>query len=210
MGTAARKEREKQRRREEILAAARELFYEKGYQLTTVEEIAEAAEISKGTVYLYFGSKDELYVSVILEGFGELEKRLVSAVESGASVIEKITVIFSIFIDHCLNHREYFRLTQYFLSESVRENLPLEMRETIDSHSRDLLEVASRVVRQGIEEGVFREDLDPYAASIIGWRTLTGLLDLIIFRGPGAEEGDGSELFGAAMDLFMRGAQKRK
>ncbi len=70
MGTAARKEREKQKRREEILAAARDLFYEKGYQNTTVEEIAEAAEISKGTVYLYFASKDELYVSVILEGFG--------------------------------------------------------------------------------------------------------------------------------------------
>ena len=58
-------------------------------RLTTVEEIAEAAEISKGTVYLYFGSKDELYVSVILEGFGELEKRLVAAVEGGEHVTRR-------------------------------------------------------------------------------------------------------------------------
>ncbi len=209
MGTVARKEREKRRRREEILAAARGLFFEKGYQLTTVEEIAEAAEISKGTVYLYFASKDELYVSVILEGFEELERRLVSAVESGAPSQERIAAIFSIFIDHCLNHREYFRLTQYFLSESVRENLPQEMRETIDDHSRELLELAGRVVRQGIEEGIFREDLDPYAASVVGWRTLTGLLDLIMFRGPGAEDDGGGRLFAAAMDLFMRGARRR-
>ena len=66
------------------------------------------------------------------------------------------------------------------------------------------------MVRQGIEEGTFRDDLDPYAASVVGWRTLTGLLDLIIFQGPGAEGDDGSRLFGAAMDLFMRGAQKQK
>ncbi len=85
----------------------------------------------------------------------ELEKRLVAAVEGGESVTEKILAIFSIFVDHCLNHREYFRLTQYFLSESVRENLPQEMRETIDSHSRDLLELAGRVVRHLTNEKEF-------------------------------------------------------
>jgi TetR/AcrR family transcriptional regulator len=206
MGTVARKEREKQKRREDILTAARELFYEKGYQMTTVEEIAEAAEISKGTVYLYFGSKDELYVSVILEGFGELEKKMVAVVESPATVNEKVFAIFTIFIDHCLDHREYFRLTQYFMSESVRENLPRELRDTIDDHSNDLLEVGSRVVREGIEAGIFRPDLDPYAASVIAWRTLTGLMDLIIFNGPGADGSRGEKLFNTAMELFMRGA----
>ncbi len=209
MGTTARKEREKQRRREDILTAARELFYEKGFQLTTVEEIAEAAEISKGTIYLYFESKDELYVSVILEGFGELEKRMVEVVEGGGTVNEKVFGIFGIFINHCLEHREYFRLTQYFLSDSVRENLPGYLRQTIDDHSCDLLEMGSRVVRQGIEEGVFRPDLDPYAASVIAWRTLTGLIDLIIFKGPGVEGNEeGFKLFETAMDLFMRGSRK--
>lgn len=60
----SRKERETQLRRQIILEAAEKLFLSKGYEHTTMDEIANEAEFSKGTVYKYFMSKDELYIAI--------------------------------------------------------------------------------------------------------------------------------------------------
>ena len=60
MGTAERRLREINARRDTILASARELFDEKGFDKTTVDDIVEKAEVSKGTFYNYFPSKVEI------------------------------------------------------------------------------------------------------------------------------------------------------
>ncbi|MEO8168159.1 MAG: helix-turn-helix domain-containing protein, partial [bacterium] len=60
MGIIERKEREKEHRREDIIAAAQKIFFEKGLPSATMDEIAEAAELSKGTLYLYYKSKEDL------------------------------------------------------------------------------------------------------------------------------------------------------
>lgn len=72
MPATSRKEREKEHRRSQILEAAEEVFRRKGYQATTMDEVAEEAEFSKGTLYLYFGSKFAL--------FSELSNRVLSVV----------------------------------------------------------------------------------------------------------------------------------
>ena len=66
MGIAERKEREKQLRREEIVLAAEKIFFSKGFDPSTMDDIAEEAELSKGTLYLYFKNKEELYASLSL------------------------------------------------------------------------------------------------------------------------------------------------
>ena len=68
MGIAERKEREKEYRKESILDAAQKVFFEKGLHLSTMDEIAETAELAKGTLYLYYHSKEDLYLAVLLRG----------------------------------------------------------------------------------------------------------------------------------------------
>ncbi len=65
----SRKEREAQLRRQIILEAAEKLFLSKGYEETTMDEIALEAEFSKGTVYKYFISKDELYIAIGIKAY---------------------------------------------------------------------------------------------------------------------------------------------
>jgi AcrR family transcriptional regulator len=66
MGIQERKEREKERRRQQIIVAAKRVFSEKGFNKATMEDIAKEAELSPGTLYLYFKNKEELYASLSL------------------------------------------------------------------------------------------------------------------------------------------------
>jgi AcrR family transcriptional regulator len=66
MGIQERKERERERRRQQIMVAAKRVFSVKGFSKATMEDIAKEAELSPGTLYLYFKNKDELYASLSL------------------------------------------------------------------------------------------------------------------------------------------------
>ena len=66
MGIKERKKREREMRRQQIMIAAKRIFTQKGYEKSTMEDIAREAELSPGTLYLYFKSKDELYASLCL------------------------------------------------------------------------------------------------------------------------------------------------
>ena len=66
MGIQERKRRERERRRQQIIVAAKRIFSVKGFSKTTIEDIAREAELSPGTLYLYFKNKDELYASLSL------------------------------------------------------------------------------------------------------------------------------------------------
>src|SRR5690606_30116547 len=66
MGIQERKERERERRRQDIMVAARRVFSARGYEKATMEDIAREVELSPGTLYLYFKNKDDLYASLNL------------------------------------------------------------------------------------------------------------------------------------------------
>ncbi|MDI6688672.1 MAG: TetR/AcrR family transcriptional regulator, partial [Desulfobacterales bacterium] len=76
MGIQERKEREKGRRRQQIMIAAKRVFYNKGFAGVTMEDIAREAELSPGTLYLYFKNKDELCASLSLRILQYLNMRL--------------------------------------------------------------------------------------------------------------------------------------
>jgi len=209
MGISARKEREKQHRRETILAAARELFFEKGYR-TTMEEIAESAELSKGTLYLYFNSKDELYISVIMEGFRILEERIEKAIKGVRGAEKRMKAVYYAFIDHCLENREYFRITQYFLTEDARRNTSDELVDAVNRYSGNILERGARIIQEGVDSGTFREDIDSGALALITWRMSTGMLDLAVLGDDmGQGVGISRELFDMAIEFIFDGIRKR-
>jgi len=207
MSVATRREKEKLDRRNAILIAAKDLFYDKGYQNTTVGEIADAADLSKGTVYLYFGSKDELYASVVLESFQIVEQKLHEIMGSGLDIREKGKALYLAFAEHCMEHREYFHMTQYFLTENARQNLPRELVEAVSAHTARLLEYVAGLVTEGKATGFIRKDVDPFAFAVIAWRSATGLLDLaIVGDSAGAHAGPFPGLLEKAIDLLIDGA----
>ncbi len=76
MGITERRQREAEKRRQDILKAAQKVFWEKGFSGTTMPQVAAEAELAPGTLYLYFPSKDALYVELLVEGYDVLKERL--------------------------------------------------------------------------------------------------------------------------------------
>ena len=98
MGIHERKQREKEQRREDIIAAARKVFSAKGFNSATMEEISSVAELSPGTLYLYFKNKEELHTSLSINILKHLGGEIKQVVEQDISVEEKIEKFRDVFI----------------------------------------------------------------------------------------------------------------
>lgn len=108
MGTKERRILEKQRRREEILNAARRIFRENGFKNSTMPGIAKALELAPGTLYLYFPSKEALYLELLLEGYDVLIERLRGASDLPGSASGKASVMIDVFLEFAHGSPEHF------------------------------------------------------------------------------------------------------
>jgi AcrR family transcriptional regulator len=117
MGTAERREREKRERREHIVRTARRLFRTHGYNRTTVPMIAEAAELAPGTIYLYFSSKQSLYLELLHEGYDIVLRLFRAAVAEGKSARRQAGALIEAFFEFARDYPDYFDIMFFILQE---------------------------------------------------------------------------------------------
>ncbi|MEJ2720439.1 MAG: TetR/AcrR family transcriptional regulator [bacterium] len=184
MGTAERREREKEHRRSEIIDAAEKVFFSKGMPNATMEEVADAAELSKGTIYLYFKNKEDLYLAIILRGLAVLEKMFAEASGKHTRGLDKIEAIGRAFFNFCITYPNYFQAMLYF--ESIEEVAGGEMHTGYEvecrAQSTHILDLCAQAVRTGIEDGTLRGDLDPMKTAMTLYGMSVGLLQIVCMK----------------------------
>ncbi len=169
MGIIERKEREKEHRREDIITAAQKIFFEKGLPSATMDEIAEAAELSKGTLYLYYKSKEDLYLTVAMRGTEIMYQMFVDATSSNKPTIQRITDLGDAYYGFFKQHRDFFRMYQFFENPQFHKQVSAEMLSSCQVNNQKIWGIVVGVVQQGISEGLLDADLDPSQAAIILW-----------------------------------------
>lgn len=179
MGIQERKEREKEQRREEILAGAREVFFRKGLIPSTMDEIAEKAELSKATLYLYYKSKEDLYAAVAVRGVEILERELRSIADQQLPPIATLLRFLNALDEFSEKKRDYFRLFSFFQTSLFRNDVSPHLRESAASANHRIWELVTGVLHRGREEGVIRKDVDPKDLAIISWTGTMALLTRI-------------------------------
>ena len=97
-------------RRTELLTAARSVFGKKGFHEASIDEIAELAEVAKGTVYLYYKSKKDLYMEALKFGVESLNKELKARAGKGADCLETLRVLTETKISFFEENRDFFRI----------------------------------------------------------------------------------------------------
>jgi len=152
----SRKEREREAHRRDILDAAEKVFITKGYHKATVEQIAQEADFSVGTLYNFFKSKEEMYVKVlekITEDFrGEFEVQVVAERDAVAALQNLIRLRLS----HFDAHRGFFRVFLENAPGSQMDPVPALPKQVREMY-RNYRMAVRKVFERGMRNKVFRQ-----------------------------------------------------
>lgn len=183
MGLEERRKRERENRKNAILKAARKLFFEKGFRQVTVENIARKAEFSKGSIYLYFSSKEEIYSQILLNDIDKLHDRVADILQGPSSAYEALIRVAEIYVDFFLNDRELFRILMNFMLHNNDMNLPEDINNHIIKTTNRTISIIEQVFKYGIEKGEFPPDINLRMNRNAIWGLLNGIISLHLFTG---------------------------
>ena len=138
------------RRRDEILRAATDLFSEKGYHEVTMEEIAEEMGVSKGTIYNYFSSKENLYLEILKESFEAIEALLHEEVENSDPAPLKLRKLLAAIFAFYRQNLKVLRILSRDETHLLKEHF--ELTEKWRTRRVRLYE---KIIEKGIDEGSF-------------------------------------------------------
>lgn len=201
-GQAVRWRRRKDSRPGEILEAALDCFAERGYAATRLEDVAARAGVTKGTAYLYFRNKEELFKAVVGGYFVPAIERIEAAAQGPGPVSERLREIAAIFVEKVIDSR-FSAIPKLVIAEA--SNFPELARFYLDEVVGRGRRLLAALLRRGIESGEFREvDVEQATYCMIApllfsalWKHSLGPFD--------AKPLDAAALIGCHVDVFLRG-----
>jgi AcrR family transcriptional regulator len=162
-------------RKDEFLDAARTLFFEEGYRGTTIQRITTRAGYSKRTVYLDYLNKDELFITVCVEGGELMLERLTEIPTDELSVEAAIEQIMNAYLSFFRDHGEYFRMIFAESTPEIVANCPEELRERVVFLERACMGVVAAWAERAIREGYIKR-VDPWEVAGIAIGSATGII----------------------------------
>jgi AcrR family transcriptional regulator len=169
-------------RRDQILAAAREVIGENGYQRSSVDRIAKRAGLSRSTVYEYFSTKEEILRGSFTAHRDQLAQELARRIDAVTSIEEQLTAFFEICLSRVDQNRDFFLAIVF--------PLPLDEAAALEGPGgpefalviKDFSDVVSRILHDGFERGelgapVSTNDRNSLSTLIVGAMGARGRLD---------------------------------
>jgi len=206
VGLEERRKREKGNRKNAILKAARKLFFDKGFKNVTVESIAKKAELSKGSVYLYFKSKEDIYTQILLSDIDKFHKVIANLRQEGQSSSTMLMGLANIYADFFINDRELFRIMMNYMLNIDHMNLPEEIDRLIVKATNKTIDIIEEIFMMGIRSGEFPPYIDLRQKRNAIWGLLNGTISLHLFTGTEEKREERiRSTIQAGLNTFLRG-----
>ena len=207
MGIAERKEREKQQRKDEIIQAAEQVFFSKGFDRSTMDDVAEKAELSKGTLYLYFISKEDLHIAVARKSIRLLRGFTQKAAEGDGTALEKLGRMGRACIEFSRTHPDRMKaiMTLEELEPMALSASTIDVQEMI--YQESTVGSVIELVEQGVQEKVIRSDIPALLVAHTLWMTVLSVIRFVTMK-PGLLELLGlsqDQIFASHFELVLNG-----
>ena len=138
-------------KRKHIIETAVKLFSEQPFHKVRLDDVAEAAGVGKGTVYIYFKNKEELYYNLVYEGFAGLVDNLqIKVNQSGLDPAGKLRTIVAGMVEHFITHPQFF--------EVLRTVGVPDASSSWDHKRKECADLIEQVIREGIAAGEFSDN----------------------------------------------------
>ncbi len=204
MGTKECRNREKQARKGQILAAARRLLLENGISGISMNQVASRAELGVGTIYFYYRSKEELFVALQAEGLALLNDRIEKACAEIDNPADRIRCMAAAYRDFTKEDKNYFEAINSFLF-SPAVILSPDHKSQIETHGNNILGHVRSCLKAGIASGQFRKELEVPKTAVAFWGLLHGLVQFRKLQETIIEGGQYRQYFDYAVEHFLNG-----
>lgn len=208
MGLKERREREKEARKQQILAAARKLLFKKGLQSTSINQIARTAELGVGTIYFYYQSKEEIFYSLQEEGLDILFRQIEAIDRTPVPPDEKLRETGRAYLLFSSQQKDYFDIINYFLA-APSVILGDKLKQQIDHKGGRILKLLDGFIRSGISQGIFRP-VDSKKYAVMFWGALHGVTQFKKLEDTVLEGADHGHIFNYAVDQLIEGLKQKK
>jgi TetR/AcrR family transcriptional regulator len=176
MGISDRRQREKEQRKIEIIDAAERLFFSRGYEGVSMEDIARMVELNKATIYLYFENKETLFATIVLRGIEILQEKYTACMERQVPGIVKVALMGQAYYQFSLEYPDYLRLIHFYGSERFSRENPYTA--DIGKGYGTCRRILQDAIQEGIDDKTIRADLDPFFASMYCMISFMGILSM--------------------------------
>jgi AcrR family transcriptional regulator len=188
-------EEEQQRRRKQIFDASVHLFLEKGFNETSMREIAKAAGMGKSTLYDYYQTKDDILVSYFEHEIDKITTQAEQIIQGNSTYSEKLRKIMQAHLNFLMDSK------QTFLKLTLEaQRLSQESQEHIQTHRHAYQDMLRSLIEEGIRQGEFRPVNPLFAA-----RSIFSLLSISVFTT--RPTGTPDEMLDQALGILLQGIQ---
>ena len=200
---AKRKSAERQERIDRILAAAGELFLEKGYTNTTMRDICQAAQLSTGAVYFYFKGKDAIYTSICEDSYHVLLDLFKASLDGVVDPLERLEALNRAYVEFYTQHNERWHVVSTFRMVGLSQVL-FERVEKLDFQA---IGMASAAVADMLEAKGLSNKYTVQQITLALWAGAEGLMNLhqrkyFTYMGTTLEE-----MASMHLEVFLRGLE---
>jgi len=199
-----RKKRERESRREDILRSAIRVFEQNGFAKTSMELVAEDAALAVGTLYRYYKSKEELYVSIVFDAIEVMNDGLRAIAESSDTPNAKLEHTWDYFYHFYQKHAMYYQTFISLHDPGFAGAFSEAAHDAVERFSSNNFHLLAKIIREGIEAKVFHP-YKPQAGADYLWSTFVGLANLAETRKQlGSPASDLGKLHSATWQMIKR------
>ncbi|HUY28675.1 MAG TPA: TetR/AcrR family transcriptional regulator [Candidatus Binataceae bacterium] len=183
MSVRERHRREREARAEAILAAAARVFARHGLEGATIAMVAREAEVAVGTIYLYFASRDDLYLTLVAERGESLRARYLEIQARGLGPLDELHAIAAAYLDYLCESRELFISQQSIsyaqLEKRLRRRTELSHFRRVIAQGHEVFALYGKTIRRVVEAGLIAHPMGVTRTAAIIWATLNGAFMLM-------------------------------
>lgn len=179
MGYNDRKRQEKEIKRKDIINAAERVFFSRGFENASMDEVAKEAEFSKRTVYLYFNSKEQIYFEIMIRGYRLMIQMIENSFQTKPprNALEELRNIFFTFFEFSRDYPEYFKAIMEYETKDSNDQLSVKDESKAECYrlGEMIFGYLFRALQKGVAEGTLRSGLDTEQAALILWACTIGV-----------------------------------
>ena len=209
MGIKERRQAEKDARVNLIAESARAVFKKRGFQATTINEIAARAQVSPGIIYHYFKSKSDLFFCLVQPALENLIRDLTKvAKDKSDSPDKKLFRLAQVIYQFYLNHNDTYNLLIRYNDDEYSRQLPEERLVHFKRMMRETMRLCEVVIQEGIDRKMF-DNVNPYGGATIFLGAFMGMMQFQENRMKQPGKGDHREESLQYLQIIINGLKKK-